>query len=426
MTPMSGKSTDVDVAVVGAGAAGIGAARRLLAHGRSVLVLEARDRIGGRAQTVTVAGGIPIDLGCGWLHSADHNPLTALAREMGFAIDEALPTWGERLRRHGLSDREQADWQRTRNAFWRRLDRALDKPDCAASELLQPDSRWNAMLDAISTWVSGAELEHVSAHDLALYEDSGVNWRVVEGYGAMVAALGRELPVRLRTPVRRIDWSDAAGVALETDAGTVRAAAAIVTIPPAILAAGAIRFLPELPPEKLAAAHGLPLGADDKLFLGLPDDALPEIGANCHLIGAVDRTETGSYQIRPHGRPVIEAFFGGRLAHELERAGGEAAMMAFACDELAGLFGDGIRTRLKPLAASAWSQDEWARGAYSFALPGHAGDRATLAAPLAGRLFFAGEACHPKYFSTAHGAFESGITAADQALQALSPGPHGM
>ena len=415
---------DVDVAIVGAGAAGIGAARWLQAHGRSVLVLEARDRIGGRAKTVTVAGDIPVDLGCGWLHSADRNPLTTLARETGFSVDETLPTWGERLRRHGLPEREQADWQRTRNAFWSRLDRASasGEPDRAASELLDPGNRWNAMLDAINTWVSGAELDRVSVHDLARYKDSGVNWRVVEGYGALIAALGREVPVRLRMPVRRIDWSGA-GVALETDAGTVRAAAAIITAPPTVLAAGAIRFAPELPPEKLAAAHGLPLGADDKLFLSLPDDVLPEIGANCFLIGAADRTETGSYQVRPHGRPTIEAFFGGRLARDLGQAGGKPAMAAFACDELAGLFGNEIRACLTPLAASGWSQDERARGAYSYATPGHAGDRATLAAPLAGRLFFAGEACHPHYFSTAHGAFESGITAADQALQALSGRP---
>src|SRR5689334_8024354 len=144
---MSKEGTDIDVAIVGAGAAGIGAARRLRASGRSVLVLEARDRTGGRAVTATVAGGIPVELGCGWLHSADRNPLTALARETGFTVDEALPTWGERLRRHGLAEREQADWQRTRDAFWNRLDAASGEPDRAASAFLEPASRWNAMLD---------------------------------------------------------------------------------------------------------------------------------------------------------------------------------------------------------------------------------------------------------------------------------------
>ena len=125
-----------------------------------------------------------------------------------------------------------------------------------------------------------------------------------------------------------------------------------------------------------------------------------------------------SYQVRPLGRPRINCFFGGRFAAQLERDG-IAAMAAFAADELAGLFGSAIRRQLRPLAASFWRQDRYARGSYSYARPGHADDRARLAAPIEGRLFFAGEASSPHFFSTAHGAYETGFAAAEAALKSL-------
>jgi monoamine oxidase len=125
-----------------------------------------------------------------------------------------------------------------------------------------------------------------------------------------------------------------------------------------------------------------------------------------------------SYQVRPLGRPRINCFFGGRFAAQLEEDG-IGAMAAFATDELAGLFGSAIRRQLKPLAASFWRADPFARGSYSYALPGHADDRARLAEPIDNRLFFAGEACSPHFFSTAHGAYETGTAAAEAALASL-------
>jgi monoamine oxidase len=126
-----------------------------------------------------------------------------------------------------------------------------------------------------------------------------------------------------------------------------------------------------------------------------------------------------TYQVRPLDRPAIYCFFGGRFAAALER-GGEAAMFAFASGELARLFGNDVRKRMAPLAATAWRHDPWSRGSYSFALPGHADSRAVLAAPVNDRLFFAGEACSPNFFSTAHGAWMSGVAAAKAALASLA------
>jgi len=404
----------VDVAVVGAGAAGLGALARLAPASLVSLALEARPRVGGRAETARVARG-PVDLGCGWLHSADVNPLAQAFELAGFHIDRSPPHWERQVGNAGFSDEDQAEFRQAFANFDARLEAAArDDRDRAAAELLEPGGRWNPLLDAISTWYNGAELDQISVLDYAAYEDSEVNWRVVEGYGAALAYLADLSRVTTDCPVTRIRH-DGADLVLETPRGLLKAGAAIITLPTPLLATGALAFYPDLP-EHRAAAQGLPLGLADKAFLGIEGES--DLPANGHLFGRIDRVDTGSYHTRPNGRPYIEAFFGGRLAQSLE-AEGPGAMAAFAVDELAALLGSNWKKRLKPLAETRWLTDPWSRGSYSHALPGRAGAREVLARPVEERLFFAGEATSREYFSTAHGAWESGVRAAEEAIAAL-------
>jgi len=413
---MGGSPDDFDVLVIGAGAAGLAAGHRLSEARLSSLVLEARGRIGGRAHTMPTRTGHPVDLGCEWLHSADHNPWTAIADAMGFTIDRNLPDWGSRIAR-SRGPAAQQEWARIYADLDERLDdAAVAAEDRAASALLQPGGRWNALLNAISTWANGVELDRLSVHDHVRYVDSGINWRVLQGYGRLIANYGAAVPVRLGIRVQCIDHHRNR-ITVATNRGNLRARAVIVTVPTTVLASEAIRFAPALP-DRVAAAQGLPLGVANKLFLALAGPA-DEFAVDTHVLGSPERTATGSYQLRPHGWPMISAYFGGQLAAALEREG-TAGMTAFALDELAGVFGSDIRRRLEPLAASAWSSDPLAQGSYSYALPGHAGDRAILARPVDNRLFFAGEACSPDYFSTAHGGYLTGRAAAEQALAALA------
>jgi monoamine oxidase len=314
----------------------------------------------------------------------------------------------------GLPLSEQAAYLDAREKFFARVDAAAEgEQDAAAATLLDPNGRWNDLIRATGTYVSGAELERVSVRDLGRYDDSGVNWRVVEGYGTVIAAHGASLPVTLGCPVRGIDWSGRR-LRVETAQGSIAADAAIVTLPSSLLAEQKIAFTPDLP-AKAEAAAGLPLGLADKLFLSLSDAG--EFEKDSRLFGRTDRSGTATYHLRPFGRPQIEVYFAATLAAELEAAG-EAAFLDFAVAELIGLLGSDFARRIRPLHLHRWGIDPLSRGSYSYALPGKADCRAMLAAPVDDRLFFAGEACSTNDYSTAHGAYLTGIVAADQAVAA--------
>ncbi len=406
--------SDTEVVIVGGGAAGIAAGRRLNDAGLDCLIVEARPRLGGRAWTTSDGSAFPIDLGCGWLHSADRNPWTRIAEAQGCSIDRTPPPWTRISAPIGFPLSEQASFLEALQAFHRRLGALAEgAPDVAAAALLEPRGRWNALINAVGTYASGSQLDRVSTRDFSRYHDSGVNWRAVEGYGAVIATHAAGLPVVLGCPVRRIDHGGRR-LRVETADGTITADAAIVTLPSTLLAEETLRFTPALH-DKTAAAAGLPLGLDDKLFLSLSD--ADEFEKDSRVFGRTDRSATAAYHLRPFGRPQIEAYFGGPLAVQLE-ADGVPAFVDFAIAELVGLLGSDFARRVKPLHLHPWGVDPFSRGSYSCALPGKADCRGALAAPLDDRLFFAGEACSANDFSTAHGAYLTGAAAADQAIVA--------
>lgn len=373
------------------------------------------DRVGGRAQTLTV-GGLPLDLGCGWLHSAERNPMVAIAEARGFLIDRSPAAWMDQLRNLGFSAAEQHEAGEAYGAFEQRLHDHPPADDCAGSAISR-DDRWRPYLDMISGALNGAELDHVSATDLLAYDDwaSGHDWRVPAGYGTLIADCAKSVPLALATRVTAIDHGGRR-IAIETDRGPILAEAVIVAVPTDIIARGDIRFSPALD-DHLHAAACLPLGRVDKLFLSmtLPDAVPPET----HLLGNPYSATTGSYYLRPFGLPVIECFFGGIAARAMEEAG-EASRCAFAIEELAKLLGNDFARSLAPIAGSWWHREPSIGGAYSHALPGEAARRSILAAPPSERLHFAGEACSRHDFSTAHGAWQSGIDAADRVARILA------
>lgn len=410
---------DIDIAIIGAGAAGIGAARQVAAAGLSHVLLEALPRPGGRAWT-RQAAGVALDMGCGYLHSADRNPWTRIAEAAGVPIDRSDPAWGVQSRDLGFPAADQARASAAFDRWTARIHATPPASDCAADLLDPADAEWTPYLQALSGYISGDELERISVRDYAAYDAvaTDLNWRLPGGYGALIAAsLPAGSDLRLATPVTALRL-EGPGVTLETSAGTLSARAAIVTVSSNVIAGDAIRWPAQLDPWREAAAR-LPLGNDEKLYFEIVGDAAP-FEDETHVLGDPRDATTGSFYIRPQGKPVVECFLGGAGARRAADEG-QAAAFERATAQLAGLFGAGVRRHLRPLVASDWTRTAAIGGGYSHALPGQAAARQALARPCDGRVFFAGEATHETDFSTAHGALLSGQRAADEAVTALRP-----
>ena len=409
--------TDTDVAIVGAGAAGLAAARTLTDLGVPFVLLEASHRIGVRAYTEAGSPVVPFALGFHWRPSASLNPFVALADSFGFHYNTQGISWRIRLDGAWASETVQEE----RDAFFQRnfdlIAQAGERGrDVAIAEATERDSRWAAPFDYFISLMASVDADRVSALDYHNYNDTGENWPLKEGYGALVARFGADVPVTLNAAVARIDWSGGT-LRLTAPQGEVRAKKVIVTVSTGVLGGGHIRFDPPLPEAKREAIAALPLGNHNRICLVYDRDVF---GAD-HPHGATllnQGSEPMGFSIRPFGYDYVVGFTGGRFADWLERAGVEASV-DLAKENLKRAFGADIVKHVARHSVTAWRGDPWVRGAYSAALPGQAHQRARLAEPLDERLYFAGEAASPDFFSTAHGAHLTGIRAARAASISL-------
>jgi monoamine oxidase len=411
--------TEPDVIVIGAGAAGLGAAMELRKAGRTVTVIEARDRIGGRAHTDTTAfPGIPFDRGAHWLHSASCNPLRAEADRLQHRYDRAT-TYKTRILFTGLglhADQTAVDEAMTA------LDEALHRieargavADVALAECLDPSSVWHRLVWRSLSRMIGGDPDLCSTADFARYVDTGEDWPVEDGYGALIAWIGAEVPVSLGTAATRVDWRGNS-IAVQTNHGTLRAKAVIVTLPTNLLARDMIQFDPVLPVSLQQAFADCPLGNFEKIALQLdhPLEGYTHVYSDV-IDGPPLGREPVNLHVQPFGRPLLIAHLGGRSAAMLA-AEGEAAMRAAGIETAVHAFGSAITKRIVKAKVTRWAHDPWSGGSYSHCLPGRAGAREVMRQSLDGRLFFAGEHCSTDWFGTVHGAWLSGQAAARRAM----------
>jgi monoamine oxidase len=415
---------DVDVVVIGAGLAGLGAATALRQAGRRAVVLEAADRIGGRAWTAhpPELGGVWFDMGAVWLHSAEINPLVPIARATGETLLRSDELRRERTfvgTREATRD-EYADFA----AAWDRYEvkagallREVDDAPLSVVARSLPDDPWAV---TVETWegpiICCASADELSLRDWHSNVLSGSNLVPDGGIGAFVARqLGKGLDIRLRTPASRVTWAGP-GVQVETPTGTITARSAIVTVSTGVLSAGGIRFDPPLPPATQAAIHAMPMGLAMKVALRAASEDRLGLPLHCSLDRQVKRSgdPTMAFQCWPYKRDYIQGWIGGPAAWDLARAG-DAAALDFALGHLRSVLGSQVDRVFAGGShlVTHWQADPLIRGAYSFVHPGDAGARAALGTPLAdGRLVFAGEACHSGMTGTVAGAWISGQDAA--------------
>ena len=407
--------SDFDYAIVGAGAAGIGAAKRLKEAGASFALLEASHRIGGRGYTEEVLPGMPFDLGCHWLHSASLNPFTAVADELGIAYTKEGFGRGAFENGAWVGEADYADWM----AFWDRQETAMERvaetgEDCSVWDATDRDSRWTPYYDSIMSLAMSHDSDQISVVDLMSYRDTDENWPLQHGYGTLLTRFGADLPVTLNAAVSEVDWSGS-GVRLTTPGGVVSAGKVIVTVSTAILSGGDIWFTPDLPDWKQDAAANLPLGNHNRICIAFDREVFdPDTPRGFTAKTAED--ELLSFGIRPFGFNYAVGLTGGRFADWLERAGQQASI-DYVEEKLRHVFGSDIMKHAVARIVTAWRGDPWVKGAYSAAVPGQAHQRARLAEPVNERLYFAGEATSPDFFTTAHGAYLSGIAAAEAAME---------
>jgi len=410
---------EADIVVIGAGAAGIAAARRIKAANRRVIVVEATGQIGGRCLTDTATFDVPFDRGARWMHNADTSPMVKLARGAGLEVYPAPP--GQKIR-VGRRNARAGEIEYFLAALVR-ANRAIDdasrgKADVSCASALPKDlGDWAGtaefMLGANAT---GKDLKDISAIDRArALERNNAPIACRQGLGTLIAKLGEQIPLALSTPASRIAWSGR-DVAVETPAGKIAARAAIITVSSNVLVAGNIKFTPDLPKRQLDAAAKLSLGSYDHIALQLPGNPLG-LARDEIVIEQSTSQRTALLFANMGSSSLCSIDVGGSFGRDLS-AQGEPAMIAFAVEWLTKLFGSDAVSAVKKSGATRWNAAPFALGAMSSAVPGGQPSRKVLTEPIGG-MFLAGEATHETLWGTVDGAWESGERAAEAALRRI-------
>jgi len=408
---------EADIVVIGAGAAGIAAARRVQAANRKVIVVEADVRLGGRCWTDSATFDVPYDRGARWLHNPETNPMIRLARNAGLDISAAPLGQKIRIGQRNARPGETEDFLAALVRANRAIDDASRRGDVACASVLPKDlGDWAGTTDfVLGANGTGKDLRDVSVVDKARAQDRNAAIGCRQGAGALIAKLGDQVPLALATPANQIIWNNR-DVAVETPSGKISARAVIVTVSSNVLAAGNIKFTPDLPKRQLDAAAKLSLGSYDRIALQLPGNPLG-LARDEGVIEQSNSTRTALLSANIAGSSLCLIDVAGSFGRDLS-AQGEKAMVAFAVEWLNKLFGNDIAVSVKKSSVTRWNASPLALGAMSVAAPGGQGSRKILTEPM-GTLFLAGEATHETLWGTVDGAWESGERAAEAALRKI-------
>ncbi len=322
---------DADIVVIGAGAAGIAAARRVVAANRKVIVVEAAGQIGGRCLTDTTTFDAPFDRGARWMHNPDTNPMIRLARNAGLDISAAPPGQKIRIGRRNARPGETEQFL----AALVRANRAIDDasrgradPSCA-SVLPKDLGDWAGTAEfVLGASATGKDLKEISVIDKVRAQERNAVFACRQGLGTLIAKLGEQVPLSLSTPASRISWSNR-DVTVETPAGKIVARAAVITVSSNVLAAGNIRFNPDLPKRHLDAAARLSLGSYDHIALQLPGNPLG-LARDEIIIEQSNSTRTALLFANMGSSSLCSIDVAGSFGRDLS-AQGEKAMIALRC-----------------------------------------------------------------------------------------------
>jgi monoamine oxidase len=422
------------VLVIGAGLSGLSAARVLQDRGYDVVVIEGRDRIGGRVWTSNFWDDLPVDLGASWIHGVTGNPLSALAVQ---TRTRQVATSYHRSRTYHPSGRaltrmEESSLDNYGRVLYRAMERArmtgTDTSIRQVADQLIDQYRSAPEARPYLNYILNSEIEHEyagSASSLSnrWYDDdreySGGDVLLASGFGALPGYLARDLRIELNQTVQEIDWSGLP-VRVKTDKEAFSADRVLVTLPLGVLQSRSVRFAPLLPPLLQNSIDRLGMGVLNKCVLRFATVFWP---IELDWIGYIPEkhgewAEWFSYR-RTQNQALLVGFHAGDRGREIESLS-DGEIVESALDTLRTIYGSRIPVPID-YQITRWASDPYARGSYSFnALGSVPLMREELARPRSGRLFFAGEATHQQFFGTAHGAYLSGQRAASEIITSLT------
>ncbi|MFG1374901.1 FAD-dependent oxidoreductase [Xanthobacter oligotrophicus] len=415
VTRALGQQGEADVIIIGAGAAGISAARRIAEAGRSYVLIEATNRVGGRTVTDTAVFGVPLDLGAARLNMPAARPMAAYGRAEGLDITRAPE--GGRLYVNGREARDTdyeafvATVRRAERAIGAAGDAGRDMPAARALPDLGP---WGPTARFVVGPIDCAkDLDQVSTVDFARAEEREGEEICRQGIGTLVAQLARPLTVRLETVARSVELTGRL-VTVQTNKGTLQGRSVIVAVPPSVIANGRLRILPNLQPRYRMAVEKITLGAYDHIAFRLPRNPAG-FAADETIYFKADGPRAYMMRARIGGTDLYTLDVAGETAAGLANAAPEAAA-AFAKEALTREFGADTAARMGKVHATRWSKEPYALGAFSCALPGYGNMRRAFIETVGGRMVFAGEHAHETLWGTVGGAWLSGERAARQVL----------
>ena len=416
-----GVAAETDVAIIGAGAAGIAAARRIQGLGKRVILLEAADRIGGRCITETTTFGVAHDLGAHWLRGPDRNPLAKLVMSTGLELYPAPPGQKVRIGRRNARESELEDYLsmvvRARRAI---EDAARGKTDISWAQAMPKDlGEWQPSVEfLLGPFTFGKDFNELSVVDTtrAIERDTDAYCR--QGFGALLAKLAEGLNVQLASPVMRIASQPRGGLyTIETAKGALQARTIIVTVSTNVLAEGKLAFSMGVPKRHMEAASRLQLGAYERVALEIPGNPFG-LARDDLIFDKADSKRTAAWLANVSGTSLSYVDIAGSFGRDLA-AKGPREMTMFAADWLEKLFGTDAKKAIKRSQATQWAFSPYVMGSMSAAAPGSQAMRRVLSEPIFDRIYYAGEAAHETLFGTVGGAWETGERAADQALKTL-------
>jgi len=408
---------EADIVVIGAGAAGIAAARRIMAANRKVIVVEAASQIGGRCQTDTTTFDVPFDRGARWMHNPETNPMIKLARSAGLEVMPAPSGQKIRIGRRNARAGETEEFLAALVRANRAIDEASRKLDVSCASALPKDlGDWAGTTEfVLGASFAGKDLKDVSVGDKVRAQDRNTAIACRQGLGTLIAKLGEQVPLSLSTPANRISWGNR-DVQVDTPSGRINARAAVITVSTNVLAAGNIKFASDLPKRVLDAAAKLSLGSYDRIALQMPGNPLG-LARDDIIIEQSNSTRTALLYANIGGSSLCSIDVAGSFGRDLS-AQGEKAMVAFAVEWLGRLYGSEAVAAVKKSSATRWNAAPFALGAISAAGPGGQASRKVLTEPI-GCMYLAGEATHETLWGTVDGAWESGERAAEAALRRI-------